>query len=114
MAAYSVSKRIQEPGVRMALGARRREVLSAALGHAIRLLAIGSGAGLILGVLASRVLASLVYEATPRDPLVLAGVVTDEPRHLLRAIPLSCLDIFLDNALAHWLWRMHWPATPIS
>jgi hypothetical protein len=63
------------------------------------LLAIGSGAGLILGVLASRVLASLVYEATPRDPLVLAGVVTDEPRHLLRAIPPSCLDIIFGQRL---------------
>jgi ABC-type antimicrobial peptide transport system permease subunit len=39
------------------------------------LLAAGSAAGLVLGVLASRVLASIVYQATPRDPLVLAGVV---------------------------------------
>jgi len=75
MAAYSVSKRVKELGIRVALGARRREVLSAALGHAVRLLAIGSGAGLILGILASRVLASIVYQATPRDPVVLAGVV---------------------------------------
>ncbi len=75
MAAYSVSKRIKELGIRVALGARRIEVLSTALGHAVWLLAIGSGAGLILGILASRVLASLVYQATPRDPLVLAGVV---------------------------------------
>ena len=75
MAAYSVSKRIKELGIRMALGARRVEVLSAALGHAVRLLAIGSAAGMILGILASRLLASLVYQATPRDPLVLASVV---------------------------------------
>jgi len=40
------------------------------------LLAFGSAAGLLLGVLASQVLASIVYQATPRDPLVLAGVVT--------------------------------------
>jgi ABC-type antimicrobial peptide transport system permease subunit len=39
------------------------------------LLAIGSAAGLLLGILATRVLASIVYQATPRDPLVLAGVV---------------------------------------
>jgi ABC-type antimicrobial peptide transport system permease subunit len=39
------------------------------------LLAIGAAAGLVLGVLASRVLAFIVYQATPRDPLVLAGVV---------------------------------------
>jgi ABC-type antimicrobial peptide transport system permease subunit len=49
--------------------------LQAALGRACKLLALGSGAGLLLGVLASRVLAFVVYQATPRDPLVLAGVV---------------------------------------
>jgi ABC-type antimicrobial peptide transport system permease subunit len=59
----------------MALGAQRQEVLHAALGRAFQLLALGSVAGLILGILASRVLASIVYQATPRDPLVLAGVV---------------------------------------
>jgi predicted permease len=75
MAAYSVSKRLKELGIRMALGAQRREVLQAALGHAMRLLAFGSAAGLILGVLASRVLEAIVYQATPRDPLVLGGAV---------------------------------------
>jgi predicted permease len=75
MAAYSVSKRMKELGIRVALGARRREVLGAALGRAVRLLAAGSAAGLVLGVLASRVLSYIVYQATPRDPLVLAGVV---------------------------------------
>jgi ABC-type antimicrobial peptide transport system permease subunit len=75
MAAYSVSKRLRELGIRIALGAQRHEVLQAALGRAVKLLAFGSAAGLILGFLASRVLASIVYQATPRDPLVLAGVV---------------------------------------
>jgi hypothetical protein len=75
MAAYSVSKRLKELGIRMALGAKRREVLQAALGRAFKLLAIGSGVGLALGLLATKVLAFIVYQATPRDPLVLAGVV---------------------------------------
>ena len=75
MAAYSVTKRLKELGIRMALGAQRKEVLQAALGRAVKLLAIGSAAGLLLGILASRVLAFIVYQATPRDPLVLAGVV---------------------------------------
>jgi ABC-type antimicrobial peptide transport system permease subunit len=75
MAAYSVSKRLRELGIRIALGAQWTEVLGAALGRAVKLLALGSAAGLILGLLASRVLASVVYQATPRDPLVLAGVV---------------------------------------
>ncbi len=75
LAAYSVSKRKRELGIRMALGAQRREVLQAALGRALKLLASGSAAGLLLGILASRVLAAIVYQATPRDPLVLAGVI---------------------------------------
>jgi ABC-type antimicrobial peptide transport system permease subunit len=75
MAAYSVSKRLRELGIRVALGAQRNEVLKASLGCALRLLASGSAAGLLLGILASRVLAFVVYEATPRDPLILAGVV---------------------------------------
>ncbi len=75
MAAYSVSKRLKELGIRIALGAQRKEVLGAALGRALRLLALGSAAGLILGVLATRVLASIVYQATPRDPLVMTGAI---------------------------------------
>jgi predicted permease len=75
MAAYSVSKRLKELGIRLALGAQSKDVLQAALGRAFRLLAIGSAAGLLLGLLATRVLAHIVYQATPRDPVVLAGVV---------------------------------------
>jgi ABC-type antimicrobial peptide transport system permease subunit len=75
MAAYSVSKRLRELGIRIALGAQRREVLGAALGRAVRLLVIGSMAGLLLGLAATKVLAFIVYQASPRDPLVLCGVV---------------------------------------
>jgi predicted permease len=75
MAAYAVSKRLREIGIRIALGAQRKEVLLAALGRPLKLLALGSAAGLILGLLATRVLAYIVYQATPRDPLVLVGVV---------------------------------------
>ena len=75
LAAYSVSKRKRELGIRMAVGAQRRELLQAALGRAFKLLTFGSAAGLLLGLLAARVLAFIVYEATPSDPLVLTGVV---------------------------------------
>src|ERR1700687_2258424 len=75
LAAYSVSKRLRELGIRMALGAQRKEVLQAALRRAFKLLAFGSAAGLLLGILAGRVLAFIVYQATPRDPLVLIGIV---------------------------------------
>jgi predicted permease len=75
MASYSVSKRLRELGIRVALGANQRDVLNAALGRAFRLLAIGSIAGVILGLLATRVLSSIVYQATPKDPIVLGGVI---------------------------------------
>ena len=75
MAAYSVSKRLRELGIRIALGAQRKEVLNAALGRAFRLLTFGSIAGLVLGLAATKVLSFIVYQASPRDPLVLCGVV---------------------------------------
>jgi len=75
MASYTVSKRMRELGIRVALGARRKEVLQAALGRSTKLLCAGSIAGLLLGMAASKVLGSVVYEATPRDPLVVGGVV---------------------------------------
>jgi len=75
MASYTVSKRLREIGIRIALGASQRKVLGAALGRAFRLLAIGSAAGVILGLLATRVLSFIVYQATPRDPIILGGVV---------------------------------------
>jgi predicted permease len=75
MAAYSVSKRLRELGIRVALGAQRTQVLQAVLGRTVKLLAVGSGVGLLMGILATKVLASIVYQATPRDPLVLLGVV---------------------------------------
>jgi predicted permease len=75
MASYVVSKRLRELGIRVALGASQRKVLGAALGRAFRLLAIGSAAGMILGLLATRLLSVIVYQATPKDPVVLGGVV---------------------------------------
>jgi macrolide transport system ATP-binding/permease protein len=75
MASYSVSKRLRELGIRVALGARRKEVLQAALGRTFRLLGTGAVVGLLLGMAASRVLSYIVYQATPRDPAVLGGVI---------------------------------------
>jgi len=75
LASYTVSRRMRELGIRMALGAQNRHVLHAALGRAVRLLGIGSIAGLALGFAAIRVLAGIVYGATASDPLVILGVV---------------------------------------
>ncbi|MHB1937908.1 MAG: ABC transporter permease [Acidobacteriaceae bacterium] len=75
MAAYSVSKRMKELGIRIALGAQPAQLMRSALGRPLMLLLSGSMAGLALGAMASRLLAQIVYEATPRDPLVMGGVV---------------------------------------
>lgn len=75
MASYTVSKRLRELGIRMALGARRKELLRAAVGRAFVLLSVGSAAGVLLGILATKVLSYIVYQASPNDPLVLGGVV---------------------------------------
>jgi len=74
MASYVVSKRMRELGIRVALGAGRREIMQTALGRAFFWLGVGSLAGVALGVLFTRVLSYIVYQATPRDPLVLCGV----------------------------------------
>jgi predicted permease len=75
MAAYNVSRRMKELGIRVALGARTKHVMSVAVGRPIVLLGAGSLVGLLLGVLASRLLDHIVYQANPRDPLVIAGAV---------------------------------------
>lgn len=75
MAAYSVSKRLRELGIRVALGAHRIQVMRSALGRPLAVLASGSVAGLVLGVLASKLLAFVVYKASPKDPLVLGGAL---------------------------------------
>ena len=74
LASYTVSKRLRELSIRVALGAQARQVLAAALGRMLVLLASGSLIGLLLGVAASRVLASIVFEATAQDPWVLTAV----------------------------------------
>src|SRR3984957_16028960 len=74
MAMYSVSKRFKEFGIRVALGAQSLQLMRTALVRPVTMLLLGSGVGLILGVVASQLLAQIVYQATPRDPLVFAGV----------------------------------------
>ena len=75
MAAYSVSKRMKELGIRVALGAGKTHVMRAAVGRPIVLLGVGSMAGLLSGIFASRLLAHIVYQANPRDPVVVGGAV---------------------------------------
>ena len=75
MATYNVSRRMKELGIRIALGARTKHVISVAVGRPIALLGIGSLVGLLLSVFAGRLLGQLVYQANPRDPVVVIGAV---------------------------------------
>jgi hypothetical protein len=74
LASYTVSKRLRELGIRIALGAQQTQVLRAALARTVLLLSIGSVVGLLLGSAAGKVLASIVYHASASDPVVLLGV----------------------------------------
>ena len=74
LASYTVSKRMRELGIRVALGAQQAQVLRAALQRTAILLGVGSIAGLALGFAASKLLASIVYQATASDPLVILAV----------------------------------------
>jgi predicted permease len=75
MAAYNVSRRMKELGIRVALGARTKHVMSAAVGRPIALLGAGSLVGLLSAVFVSRLLGQIVYQANPWDPVVLVGAV---------------------------------------
>jgi predicted permease len=74
LASYTVSKRLRELSIRVALGAQAKQILAAALGRMLILLASGSVVGMLLGVAASRVLSAIVYQASAQDPFVLAAV----------------------------------------
>jgi predicted permease len=75
MAAYSVSRRMKELGIRVALGAGRARVMQSAVGRPLALLLCGLAVGLTLAVLAKPLMGRIVYQAEPRDPLVLGGVL---------------------------------------
>jgi ABC-type antimicrobial peptide transport system permease subunit len=75
MAAYSVSRRMKELGIRVALGAGKTQVVRAAVGRPLALLVGGSALGLMSGILATRLLERIVYQANPRDPVVVGGAV---------------------------------------
>jgi predicted permease len=74
LASYTVSKRMRELSLRVALGAQGKQILSAALGRMMFLLSIGSAVGMLLGLATSQVLSHIVYQATAQDPYVLAAV----------------------------------------
>jgi len=74
LASYTVSKRMRELSIRVALGAQGKQILSAALGRMLTLIGTGSAIGLGLGLATSRLLSHVVYQASAQDPVVLVAV----------------------------------------
>ena len=72
--AYAVAQRQREIGVRMALGAQRRDVLGLVVGHGMRLTGIGVILGLAGALALTRVLKSLLFEIKPFDPVTFLTV----------------------------------------
>ena len=71
---YSTTRQTRDIGIRMALGARRADVLRSVLGQGFRLILIGVVVGVAGAVALTRVLSSLLYDVTPTDPVTLAFV----------------------------------------
>jgi predicted permease len=75
LSAYTVSRRTREIGIRMAIGARPTQVLRFVFGRIGTLVTAGALVGLALGLAAADVLASIVYQASSRDPIVIVAAV---------------------------------------
>jgi putative ABC transport system permease protein len=84
--AFTVAQRTHEVGIRMALGAQRRDVIGLVLGHGIKLVGLGIVIGLAGAWALTRVLTTLLYEVKPTDPLTFLAV----PVVLIAAAILAC------------------------
>jgi putative ABC transport system permease protein len=72
--AFSVTRRTQEIGIRMALGAQRTDVVRLVVGEGVRLAVLGVGIGIALSFLITRLLSSLLFGVSATDPITFAGV----------------------------------------
>ena len=72
---YAVAQRTREMGVRIAIGASRRDVLALIVGRAMRLTAIGLAAGVVLAAGAGQVLRSQILDVSPLDPVTFGAVI---------------------------------------
>jgi predicted permease len=86
LSAYTVSRRVREIGIRVAIGAQPSQVLMSVLGRLAAVLGVGALAGIAGGLACTAVLAHVAPQATPRDPVVLGGVAVT----MLAIALLSC------------------------
>jgi ABC-type antimicrobial peptide transport system permease subunit len=84
---YLTAQRTTEPGIRMALGAQRGQLLQLMLVDGLRPALFGLGLGLVVSVAATRIFQSLLFGTRPLDPVVLSGVIAT----LLAVTVLACL-----------------------
>ena len=73
--AYVVAQQTHDIGIRMALGAKPRDIFALVIGRGVRLAAIGSGIGLAAAFVLTRLMKSLLYDVSAIDPLTFIGVV---------------------------------------
>jgi putative ABC transport system permease protein len=71
---YVVAQRTHEIGIRMALGAQRRNVLQLVVGQGIKLVVLGLGIGLVASLALTRVLSNFLFGITASDPVTFGGV----------------------------------------
>jgi putative ABC transport system permease protein len=71
---HSVSQRTHEIGIRMAVGAQRRDVMRLILGQGVKLALLGLGIGVVFAFLLTRLIASLLYDSSATDPLTFGAV----------------------------------------
>jgi len=71
---YAVSQRTHEIGVRVAIGAQRKDVLSLVVGDGAKLAFLGIAIGIVAALFLTRLMASLLYQVTPTDPATFAAV----------------------------------------
>src|SRR5262249_40133211 len=86
--AYRVARRTKEIGIRMALGAKRSNVIAMVLGSVARLVLIGIALGLPAAWAASRWIASMLFGLKPTDPATIAGAVL-----LLAGVALAAASV---------------------
>jgi putative ABC transport system permease protein len=73
--AYAVSQRTQEIGIRMALGARRAQVLAMVLRQGLGIVVLGLAVGIAAAIASGRFLSRFLFETSPSDPLTFAAVL---------------------------------------
>jgi len=72
---YLVAERTAEIGVRLALGALRRDIFSRVIGESMRVVVIGLAVGLAIALVAAQAIQAVLFDISPRDPITIAAVI---------------------------------------